>query len=161
MHIQTVATGLQFVGGLVGVYGLWHAWNRITGQLDRLQKGIVRLRNTVASDLEVALHEYVPPDNKDKVAPALHGHGELSAAIEVKMPGTPEERLHVVENQLARLPGQVAKDINAAIATALEGHEAQEKVFGVKDKCLALTGAVFALFGTLLRLLDQLSVLPK
>jgi hypothetical protein len=160
-ELQAAATSLQLLGALVGGYGLFHAWNRVTGQLDRLQEGIAQLRNTVASDLEAALHEYVPPSNKAAVAPALHGHGQLAAAVRVKMPGDLDERLHLLENQLALLPGQVAKDINAAIASALEGYAAQEKVFGVKDKSWALSGAVIALIGTVLRLLDQLSVFPK
>ena len=159
--VQTTAAWLVLIGGLVGGYGLLHAWNRVTGQLDRLQEGIAQLRNTVASDLEAALHEYVPPNNKAAVAPALHGHGQLEAAVRVKMPGEPEERLHLVENQLALLPGQVAKDINAAIASAFEGYKAQERIFGVKDKSWALGGAVIALSGAVLRLLDQLSVFPK
>jgi hypothetical protein len=166
MHIteaglQTTATSLQLLGASVGGYGALHAWNRVTGQLDTLQNGIVQLRNTVVSDIEAAVREYMPPTNKAEVAAGLGGDGVLTAPIDVKMPGTREERLHRVENQLARLPGQVAKDINAAIGSALEEHKAQGKVFGVKDKSVALAGLVIGIIGTVLRLLDQLSVFSK
>lgn len=146
-----------------GGYGALHAWNRVTGQLDRLQNGIERLRNSVLSDLEAAVREYTPQNKPQvaQVAAKLGGHGQLEAEIVVKMLGDVEERLQRVENQVARLPGQVANDINAAIASALEEHKTQEKIFGIKDKSLALAGLVIALIGTLLRLLDQLSVFPK
>ena len=158
--IQTAATWLLLIGALVGGYGLLHAWNRVTGQLDKLRKGIEQLRNTVVSDLDAAAREYIPNRPHQGGAQGKFGW-DSTAKGEVGRSGTVEERLHRVENELARLPGQLTKEINAAIASAFEGFRAQEKIFGVKDKSWALGGAVIALSGTVLRLLDQSSVFPK
>ncbi len=158
--VQIVATSSQLCGALVGGYGAFHAWNRVTGQLDRLQNGIVQLRNTVVSDLEAAVREYTPIENNfevAQVAAGLAGGGQVEAAIGVRMPGTPEERLQRVENQVAML--LVKSPMTSTLRGAtLEEHKAEEKVFGVKYKSVALAGLIIGLLGTVLRLLDQLSV---
>jgi hypothetical protein len=147
--LQIAATSLQLLGGLVGGYGALHAWNRVSGQLDRV-------RNSVVSDLQAAAREYVPQE-KPQAAPELGGHGQLEGDIAVKMLSDVEERLKLVETQLARLPGRIAKDIDDAIASALKKHTTHEKVFGIKDKWVALLGLAIGLIGTVLRLVDQLS----
>jgi hypothetical protein len=127
--IQIAATLLQLVGGCVGGYGAWRAWNRISVLPDKLW-------NIVVSDLKDAAQLYTgDKEGRAFVYPQVHGGGQLGTpTTEVEMPGTPEERLKLLENLVAKLPGQIAEKIESALAE----DKTRERLVLLKDKSLAL-----------------------
>jgi hypothetical protein len=80
--------------------------------------------------------------------------------VEVTRPGTHEERLHRVENEVATLLGQVGQvneATKAAIDEKLAEFDAAGKGFAVKDIYFALGGIGIGALGNLLSLVDKLS----
>jgi hypothetical protein len=160
MHISeadllTTATSLVLCGSLVGLYGAWHAWNRVA-------ENFTNWRNSIESDVKLALSTYrADKYGRAFASPQLGGQGQLSGATEVIMPGTDSDRIQKLETRVAKLPGEIAEDIEAALVSAFATNNARENVFKVKDTWWALLGFGIVVLGTVLLLLDQLSVFSK
>lgn len=153
MHIthaglQTTATVVQLMGGLVTGYGIFYAWNRARARFDNLLKSIEQLSDIVVSDLKVAWREYFAWNKPVNVRADLRGGSQLGVGTEVKMSGGYEERLHLLENLAAKLPGQVEDAIKAAVAK----YKAEAKGLALRDTSWALAGVFITMIGTVMRL---------
>ena len=144
-------TALQLLGTAVTALGLLYAWNRASGRFDQWRQNV---RSTLA-----ALPAQVTGRKKAKsviiVAPTMR-------ATAVMLPptvGTPESRLLRVEQDLAELPGQTKKQIEAieaAIDEKLAEFDATGKGFAVRDIYWALGGIGLQVVGYVLSLSDLL-----
>jgi hypothetical protein len=145
--MQTAGTSLQLLGAVVTAMGLFYAWNRASGRYDQW-------RNSVTSKLG-DLREQIT--RKGKADANLQIGFQTDVGGVIGRPGTVEERLHSVENQISEIPGKTEKAIENAIDEKLAEFDATGKGFAVKDISWALVGICIGVLGNALSLVDKLS----
>jgi hypothetical protein len=143
-------TALQLLGAAVTALGLLYAWNRASGRFDQWRQSV---RSTLAE-----LRAKVTRPTAESiiiVAPTMR----VTAEMLPPTVGTPESRLLRVEQQLAELPGQTKKQIEAieaAIDEKLAEFDATGKGFAVRDIYWTLGGIGLQVVGYVLSLISQL-----
>lgn len=80
----------------------------------------------------------------------------MTASLDLTRTGTVEERLHRAENELATLPAQVDKTVEAALDEKFAELDAIGKAFALKDVSVALAGIAISGIGVLLTLIGLL-----
>jgi hypothetical protein len=145
--MQTAGTSLQLIGALVTAAGLLYAWNRASGRFDQWRNSVMsklgELRAQVASKGKADAHVQVDV--------------QTNVGMGLTRPGTLDERLQRVENELSELPGKTKKAIENAIDEKLAEFDATGRGFAVKDIYWALGGIGLGAFGNALSLVDKLS----